>query len=75
MQLFQRAPHRRGIHQVVLDEQAAGISKASVQRLWTANGIKPHLTRAFKLSNDPRFEEKFWDLIGLYLDPPDKALV
>lgn len=54
---------------------AAGLSKASVQRLWTANDIKPHLTRTFKLSNDPRFEEKFWDVIGLYLDPPDKALV
>ncbi|MDG6387832.1 IS630 family transposase, partial [Pseudomonas syringae] len=36
---------------------------------------KPHLTRTFKLSNDPNFEEKFWDVIGLYLDPPDKALV
>jgi hypothetical protein len=36
---------------------------------------KPHLTRIFKLSNDPNFEEKFWDVIGLYLDPPDKALV
>ncbi|MDU8490571.1 IS630 family transposase, partial [Pseudomonas syringae pv. actinidiae] len=34
-----------------------------------------HLTRTFKLSNDPNFEEKFWDVIGLYLDPPDKALV
>lgn len=53
----------------------AGISPASVQRFWAANDIKPHLTRTFKLSNDPHFEEKFWDVIGLYLDPPDKALV
>lgn len=53
----------------------AGISPASVQRIWAANDIKPHLTRTFKLSNDPHFEEKFWDVIGLYLDPPDKALV
>ncbi len=55
--------------------RAAGISKASVQRLWAANDIKPHLTRTFKLSNDTHFEEKFWDVIGLYLNPPEKALV
>lgn len=54
---------------------AAGISTASVQRLWAANNIKPHLTRTFKLSNDAHFEEKFWDVIGLYLNPPEKALV
>src|SRR5438105_4476559 len=52
-----------------------GISPASVQRLWAASDIKPHLSRTFKLSNDTRFEEKFWDVIGLYLNPPDKALV
>jgi len=55
--------------------RAIGISAASVQRLWAANDIKPHLSRTFKLSNDKRFEEKFWDVIGLYLDPPEKALV
>ena len=55
--------------------RAAGISTASVQRLWAANDIKPHLTRTFKLSNDAHFEEKFWDVIGLYLNPPEKALV
>src|SRR5712675_3040857 len=55
--------------------RAAGISPASVQRLWAASEIKPHLARTFKLSNDKRFEEKFWDVIGLYLNPPDKALV
>ena len=55
--------------------QAMGVSKATVQRLWSANQIKPHLVRTFKLSNDPAFEAKFWDVIGLYLDPPDKALV
>ena len=53
----------------------AGVSPATVQRLWQANDIKPHLTRTFKLSNDAHFEEKFWDVIGLYLDPPDRALV
>jgi transposase len=55
--------------------QATGVSKATVQRLWAANAIKPHLVRTFKLSNDPQFEAKFWDVIGLYLAPPDKALV
>ena len=55
--------------------RAAAISPASVQRLWAASDIKPHLSRTFKLSNDKRFEEKFWDVIGLYLNPPDKALV
>jgi len=53
----------------------AGISATSVHKLWAANDLKPHLTRTFKLSNDPNFEAKFWDVIGLYLDPPDKALV
>jgi len=52
-----------------------GVSPASVQRIWAANEIKPHLTRTFKLSRDPNFEAKFWDVIGLYLHPPDKALV
>ncbi len=55
--------------------RATGISPASVQRLWAASEIKPHLSRTFKLSNDKRFEEKFWDVIGLYLNPLDKALV
>ena len=52
-----------------------GISRSSVQRIWRGHGLKPHLRRTFKLSNDPRFEEKFWDVIGLYLDPPEKAVV
>src|SRR6266480_3168437 len=53
----------------------AGVSKATVQRLWAANDIKPHLWRTFKLSTDRQFESKFWDVIGLYLDPPEKALI
>lgn len=52
-----------------------GISPDSVHRIWRANDIKPHLVKIFKVSNDKRFEEKFWDVIGLYLDPPEKALV
>jgi hypothetical protein len=53
----------------------AGVSASSVQRLWSSNDLKPHRLKTFKLSNDPKFEEKFWDVIGLYLDPPAKALV
>ncbi len=53
----------------------AGVSKATVQRLWSANDIKPHIVHTFKLSNDKQFEAKFWDVIGLYLQPPDRALV
>ena len=55
--------------------KAAGISQSSVQRIWKANDLKPHVTEGFKLSNDPHFDEKFWDVIGLYLDPPERALV
>jgi len=53
----------------------AGMSHSTVQRIWAKNELKPHVTKTFKLSNDPKFEEKFWDVIGLYLDPPAKALV
>jgi transposase len=55
--------------------RAKGVAPSTVQHLWHSNGIKPHLTRSFKLSNDLQFETKFWDIIGLYLTPPDKALV
>jgi len=54
---------------------ATGLSHQSVHRIWKANDLKPHLRRTFKISNDPHFEQKFWDVIGLYLNPPDKALV
>ncbi len=52
-----------------------GLSKSSVQRLWSAHKLQPHRVRDFKLSKDLRFEEKFWDVVGLYLDPPEQALV
>ena len=52
-----------------------GISHTSVQRIWKAHGLKPHLVRTFKASNDPDFAKKVEDIVGLYLDPPDKALV
>jgi transposase len=52
-----------------------GVSHTSVQRIWKEHGLKPHLTRTFKLSNDPKFAEKVVDVVGLYLNPPDKAVV
>jgi transposase len=55
--------------------EEVGVSHATVHRIWQDNDLKPHLRRTFKLSNDPAFEEKFWDVIGLYLDPPERALV
>ncbi len=47
-----------------------GISPSSVQRIWAETGLKPHLTRTFKVSNDPQFEEKVTDVVGLYMNPP-----
>jgi len=50
---------------------AQGISKSTVSRIWRSHNIKPHRTRTFKLSRDPRFLEKLTDVVGLYLNPPD----
>ena len=55
--------------------KAMGISHTSVQRIWREAGLKPHLTARFKVSSDPQFEEKVTDIVGLYMSPPDKALV
>ena len=55
--------------------RATGWSEASVRRIWKAHGLKPHLLRTFKLSNDKRFVEKLEDVVGLYLNPPAHALV
>jgi transposase len=52
-----------------------GVSSATVQRVWSARGLKPHLVRTFKLSNDPQFEEKLVDVVALYLNPPERAVV
>jgi transposase len=52
-----------------------GISHTSVQRIWAEAGLKPHLVRTFKVSTDPDFSAKVKDIVGLYLDPPDKAVV
>ena len=55
--------------------KATGVSESTVGRIWRAHGLKPHLGRTFKLSNDPRFAEKLEDVVGLYLNPPENALV
>jgi transposase len=54
---------------------ASGLSYTSIQRIWQAHQLKPHRVKRFKLSNDKRFAEKAQDIIGLYLTPPDRALV
>jgi transposase len=52
-----------------------GVSPATIQRIWSARGLKPHKVKTFKLSNDKRFEEKLIDVVGLYLNPPENAIV
>jgi len=53
----------------------AGISEASVRRIWHAHGLKPHRVESFKISRDPEFVDKLEDIVGLYLNPPEHALV
>jgi len=53
----------------------SGLSKSTVGRIWKAFNLKPHQVDTFKLSNDPQFVDKVRDVVGLYLNPPDKALV
>jgi transposase len=54
---------------------AKGVSEATVRRIWKQHRLQPHRVRTFKLSRDPQFVEKLVDVVGLYLNPPDKALV
>jgi transposase len=55
--------------------KAQGVSKSTVNRLWQMHNIKPHLSKTFKLSRDVKFIEKLTDVVGLYLNPPDKAII
>jgi len=55
--------------------QAQGISRMAVQRIWKQYNLKPHLVKTFKISRDKQFVEKLYDVVGLYLNPPDKSLV
>src|ERR1700724_1554183 len=54
---------------------AVGVSEATVRRIWHAHGLKPHLVKTFKVSNDPQFAEKLEAIVGLYLNPPEHAIV
>jgi len=55
--------------------KAHGVSKSTVQRIWDSQGLKPHRIKTFKISKDPQFVEKLTDIVGLYMNPPDKAIV
>ena len=55
--------------------KATGLSESTIGRIWRENGLKPHRVRTFKLSTDPRFVEKLNDIVGLYLNPPEHAIV
>jgi len=55
--------------------KAVGVSASTIGRIWKRHGLKPHLTRTFKLSNDPAFVTKLEDIIGLYMNPPEHAVV
>ena len=55
--------------------QAQGLSKDTIHRIWKRHNLKPHLVETFQLSRDQRFLEKLHDVVGLYWNPPDKALV
>ncbi len=55
--------------------KAQGVSEATVRRIWRQHHLQPHRVKTFKLSRDPKFVEKLVDVVGLYLNPPDKALV
>lgn len=55
--------------------KAQGLSEATIRRIWKRHTLKPHLIRTFKVSRDKQFVEKLYDVVGLYLNPPDKSLV
>lgn len=56
-------------------ERVSGVSATSVQRIWRAFDLQPHRTETFKLSKDPLFIEKLRDVVGLYMNPPERAIV
>jgi hypothetical protein len=66
-----RPSWRRDTLERALD-RAHGVSKNTIQRAWQDHGLKPHLTKSFKLSRDPQFLEKLTDVVGVYLTPPQK---
>ena len=72
---LERTPRAQTHWSSRLMAKEAGISEHSVLRIWRAFGLKPHRVDSFKLSADPMFVEKVRDIVGLYLNPPDKAIV
>ena len=72
---LQKKPDNASAWSVRLMAKAQGVSKSTVQRWFSLFGIKPHLSETFKLSSDPFFIEKVRDITGLYLNPPDNAMV
>ena len=72
--LHSRPPNATHWSQRSLGE-ALGVSDSTIGRVWLAHGLKPHLVRTFKVSNDPRFAEKLEDIVGLYVDAPEHAIV
>jgi transposase len=76
LSLVMRAPPKGHSHwSTGLLARRVGISKTTVHKVLVANDIKPHRHRTFKVSKDPKFDEKVLDVVGLYLNPPDKAIV
>jgi transposase len=78
-QIVEATLHRKPVNathwSTRLMAKAQGVSEATVRRIWKQHNLKPHLTKAFKLSRDKQFVEKLYDVVGLYLNPPDKSLV
>ena len=60
------------VRQMALEQ---GVSRMTIHRIWNEHNLKPHLVKKFKISNDPKFVEKLNDIVGLYMNPPEKALV
>ncbi len=71
----ERIPRESTYWSVRLMAEHSGVSKHQVAQIWKAADLKPHRVRNFKISNDPHFAEKVIDVVGLYMDPPDNALV
>lgn len=68
-------PQGRTRHSTRTMARMVGVSHYTVRAVWSKNDIKPHLVRTFKISRDPDFATKFWDVVGLYLNPPEKAVI
>jgi transposase len=74
--MLEQAPPKGGTHWSTRSmARSAGMSQTAISRIWRAFGLKPHLVETWKLSTDPQFIEKVRDVVGLYMDPPEMALV